>query len=121
MIEQDNPQAPFQYDSSNPPDEIPTEAAGYHAMVGKGFSLLISPQGGTLEVAGLEEMYAAVVDEMKIEDEELRIQIEEMLNTQFGQEGDSDAKGDPFGLLLCLRIRDLPVAVDLCLYPCTEV
>jgi hypothetical protein len=90
LIEQDAPQATFKYDSADPPDVTPPEAMSYHAMVGKGFSLLMSPQGQTLEVTGLEELYAAILDDMEIEDQELRLQMEEMLNTQFGEEALKD-------------------------------
>jgi hypothetical protein len=86
MIEQVTPLSSFEYDSSNPPEEIPPEAIGYQALVGKGFQLLISPQGQTLEIDGLEAMYEAVLDDLEPLDEAVRSQMRELLNLEFGEE-----------------------------------
>ena len=82
------------YDSSNPPAEVPPEALGYSVMVGKGFSILISPDGEVVEVEGLDELYDAVLDELDIDDWELRQQLELLLETSFGEEAIKESCGE---------------------------
>jgi hypothetical protein len=86
LFEQEGPLQSMRYDSSDPPEEIPPELWGYHALVGKGFSLLVSPQGEVLEIAGLDDMIASVVAEYALEDEALKAQLVETFESQFGEE-----------------------------------
>jgi hypothetical protein len=86
MYEQDGPAGKIVYDSSNPPQVIPSAAQGYSVLLGKGFSIEISPEGKVLEVDGLDEMYAEMLDELDIKDEETRATLNEMLRQNFGEE-----------------------------------
>ena len=86
LYEQDGPAGKISYDSSNPPQVIPPAALGYSALLGKGFSMKISSEGKVLEIEGLEEMYAAMLDALDIEDDETRTMMEEMLQQNFGEE-----------------------------------
>jgi hypothetical protein len=74
------------YDSANPPEVIPDEAIGFAGLVGKGFSLQFNPQGGILEITGLTEMYAQMIDDLALDDPEIREMLEELMQDQFGEE-----------------------------------
>jgi hypothetical protein len=76
----------FVYDSSDPSAVIPPGAAYYDAIVGKGFSVMISPESKIEKVEGLEELYDSILDEMGLLDPEIRELTEELLKTSFGEE-----------------------------------
>jgi hypothetical protein len=76
----------FVYDSSDPLSVPPPGAAYYQAMVGKGFSVMISPENKIEKVEGLEEMYDSILDEMGLLDPVGRDQMEQHIKTSFGDE-----------------------------------
>lgn len=86
LWEQEGPMGKIAFDSSNPPQVVPPEALGYSALLGKGFSIKISPKGEILEIDGLEEMYAEMIADLDLEDDEARAMLEQMLYEQFGEE-----------------------------------
>ena len=90
LFEQDGPLGTVSYDSANPPEVVPDAAIGFHGLVGNGFSLKFSPDGLILEIAGLDEMYAGVIDEMGFTDDAVRAQMEQLMQEQFGEEALSE-------------------------------
>ena len=80
LYEQETPLDSVSYDSDDPPDPIPPTAMGYAALVGKGFSVLISPSGEPLETEGLDEMVNEVIADMGLFDLAPGDMIEEITN-----------------------------------------
>jgi hypothetical protein len=74
------------YDSDNPPAEIPPGAQAFSALVGNGFSMLITPQGRVLEVEGLEAMYEQMLQAIDLPDAAAEQQFRQTLEQQFGEE-----------------------------------
>lgn len=74
------------YDSDNPPAEIPPGAEGFAALVGSGFSMLLTPQGKALEIDGLEAMYAQMLAAMDFPDAATEEQFRQTIQQQFGEE-----------------------------------
>jgi hypothetical protein len=60
----------YEYDSDNPPDEIPRPAAAFAAMVGEAFMMRLTPTGKVAEFEGVGKMLAEV--EGKLGDDERR-------------------------------------------------
>ncbi|HEX9675168.1 MAG TPA: DUF6263 family protein [Anaerolineales bacterium] len=85
-IEQETVVGSMFYDSDNPPAEIPAGAEAFSALVGSGFSMLITPQGKVLEVEGLEAMYEQMLQAIDFQDEAAEQQFRMTLEQQFGEE-----------------------------------
>ena len=85
-IEQETILGSMFYDSDNPPAEVPPGAQAFAALVGSGFSMLITPQGKVLEVEGLEAMYAQMLQAIDFPDAAAEQQFRQTLEQQFGEE-----------------------------------
>jgi hypothetical protein len=93
LIEQETDFGKVQYDSSDPPEEIPPEAESYNALLGKGFSIIMTSQGEIIEVEGLDEMYNEMIDSLDITDETEREQMKQLFRDQFGDEALKEQMG----------------------------
>ena len=85
-IEQETILGSMFYDSDNPPAEIPPGAQAFAALVGNGFSMLITQQGKVLEVEGLEAMYEQMLQAIDFQDAAAEQQFRQTLEQQFGEE-----------------------------------
>jgi len=85
-IEQETILGSMFYDSDNPPAEVPPGAQAFAALVGSGFSMLITPQGKVLEVEGLEAMYAQMLQAIDFPDAAAEQTFRQTLEQQFGEE-----------------------------------
>jgi hypothetical protein len=85
-IEQETVLGSMFYDSDNPPAEIPAGAQAFSALVGTGFSMLITPQGKVLEVEGLEAMYDQMLQAIDFQEAAAEQQFRQTLEQQFGEE-----------------------------------
>jgi hypothetical protein len=85
-IEQETVLGSMIYDSDNPPAEIPAGAQAFAALVGSGFSMLITQQGKVLEVEGLEAMYEQMLQAIDFQDPAAEQQFRQTLELQFGEE-----------------------------------
>jgi hypothetical protein len=94
FVEQGGSLGTMTYDSANPPEVIPQEATGYAALVGKGFSMRLSPTGEVLDVAGLSEMYSQIVEELAPDDPETGEVLEQLIEDQFGEEAIKSQAGE---------------------------
>jgi hypothetical protein len=94
LLEQESDLGKFQFDSSDPPEEIPLEAEGYNALLGKSFSMKMTHRGEILEIEGLDEMYSEMIDDLGITDEAEREQMEQLLQDQFGEEALKEQMGN---------------------------
>lgn len=86
QVKQTSPNGEMTYDSRNPSEEVDQAALAFGALVGKGFSMKVSPAGEVLEISGLDTMITALLDDMKLEDQALRAQMEEQLKKQYNEE-----------------------------------
>lgn len=91
----------FEYDSKNPPDEVPPVAVGYAALVDKSFSMIITPAGNVRKVEGLSDLFDAVMKEIKIppEAEAMKKQIVDGMKKQFGDEAITEMLNRTFDIL----------------------
>ncbi len=77
----------FEYDSSDPPAEIPPMARGYAALVGQSFAMRISPDGHVFDVEGGDEMIADMLERIDLPEGRMKTALEDKLRDQFGNEG----------------------------------
>lgn len=85
-VAQDGPMGSFSYDSANPPATIPEAALVYTALVGQGFFMHLRPNGEIVDVQGVDEMLAHMLDTMGAPPGSERDELEASLRSQFGSE-----------------------------------
>jgi len=51
-----------EYDSDDPPEQVPLSAVGLAAMVGKSFSMKVTPEGRSTDAKGFEELLRAMIE-----------------------------------------------------------
>ncbi|HKZ55045.1 MAG TPA: DUF6263 family protein [Anaerolineales bacterium] len=96
FFEQDGPAGSFRYDSANPPDEVPLQARGFAAMMGRGFSMLVSPEGEVLEVQGVDQMIEDVIADLGAPDDPAVASLIDSLKQQFGDKALKESMGNIF-------------------------
>ncbi len=79
LLNQDGTTGKIQYDSSNPPNDIPPAAATYAALLGQSFSIIISPEGSIKNIQGMEKITKSIMKKLDLPESR-----EESLNDKFG-------------------------------------
>jgi len=77
----------FEYDSADPPEEIPPMARGYSSLVDESFYIWISPIGRVREVEGADEIVDRMIQEMDIPEGMMKAALVEKMQDQFGDDG----------------------------------
>lgn len=85
-VAQDGPMGSFSYDSAHAPATIPEAARAYTALVGQGFFLQLRPNGEIVDVQGVDQMLAHMLDAMGVPAGSERDELEASLRSQFGNE-----------------------------------
>lgn len=70
------------YDSSNPPGQVPAELTALAALVGQGYSARVDPQGLVQEVMGLPKLQKAVLGQLNLPQGPARTAAENVLGEQ---------------------------------------
>jgi hypothetical protein len=86
MMKQDTPMGKREYDSANPPEEIPLMAKGSAALVGNSVSMLLDPKGTVREVKGLDALLQTMLKGIDIPPGPAFEGIEKQLKDQFGDD-----------------------------------
>lgn len=74
-----------EYDSDNPPAEVPLMAQGFAGLVGQSFNMTITPEGKVTDISGVEDMISKMADGMDVSEAE-KAQMKEQLKMQFGDQ-----------------------------------
>jgi hypothetical protein len=80
----EGPQGTFEYDSEDPPDEVPLPAQGMAALVGCSFTVKFTPEGKIEELTGVDEMFDKIIEAIELPDEQMKDQMIEDMKKQFG-------------------------------------
>ena len=83
---QDGPMGMIEYDSEDPPDDIPLPARAFAALVGQSMRLRMTDQGRVKEVSGIDEMIDHMIESMGLPAGEMSERMESNLREQFGEE-----------------------------------
>ncbi len=86
LFKQDGPMGKFEYDSSDPPAEIPPMAMGFNALVGQSFTMIISPEGNVKDIYGVDEMLSNMIEQLDLPDFPMMDDLMKNLKGQFGDE-----------------------------------
>jgi hypothetical protein len=74
------------YDSANPPAQVPAMAGGFAGLVGQGYTMTIRPDGQVSEVKGLDKLLAAVLSKMNVPEGPARAAAERALRQQINEQ-----------------------------------
>lgn len=80
----DGPFGNVEYDSANPPSEVHPMAMGFAGIVGKSFSMKMTPDGQVKEVTGVDDMISQVLKKLALPNDGSRTEIEAQIKEQFG-------------------------------------
>jgi len=77
----------FEYDSADPPDDIPPAAAGYAAQVGQSFHIWIARNGAVSKVEGADEIVDRMLASIDLPEGLMKEALVSKMRDQFGNEG----------------------------------
>ena len=83
-MKMEGPQGSFEYDSEDPPDEVPLPAKGLAAMVGCSFTMKFTPQGKVKDITGVDEMFDKIIEAGVLPEGEMKDKMLEDMKKQFG-------------------------------------
>jgi len=106
LFKQESAMASVEYDSTDPPDDIPMQAAAFAALVGRGFTMKLSPTAQILEIKGVDKMIDEIMESMDVPEGVPVEQVKNDLKRQFGDEGLKQQMQQMFRML-----PDKPVGV----------
>lgn len=84
-FKQDGPNGLTEYDSDDKTAEANPATQGHAALIGKQFTMLITPMGKVKELEGIDQMLSDMIDDMGVPDAQNQ-QLKETLKGQFGTE-----------------------------------
>ncbi|MCF8298740.1 MAG: hypothetical protein K9J13_14420 [Saprospiraceae bacterium] len=73
-----------EYDSKNPPEEIPLLAKGFSALVDKSFTMKISPDGKVIEVDGVTEILTDMINNFELFEGAQLAQLQSKMEKEYG-------------------------------------
>ena len=74
------------YDSANPPAQVPAMAGGFAGLVGQGYTMKIRADGQVSEVKGLDQLLAALLAKMNVPEGPARAAAERALRQQINEQ-----------------------------------
>ncbi len=98
FFKQDGPMGKIEYNSSNPPAIVPPMAVGFAALVGKSFSMKISPHGHIKDVQGVGAMLTHMMEKLDLPEGHMRTSIEKQLRDQWGDEAIKEMMENTFAI-----------------------
>lgn len=86
QFKQQGPTGSIEYDSANPPANLPAMAKGFAALVGQGFTMEVTPTGKVTKIEGAGEMISNMLKQMDMPMPSARATLEEKMKEQFGDD-----------------------------------
>ena len=106
QFRQKGPAGAVEYDSANPPKQVPPPARAFAALVGLGFDVTLTPRGDVTAIDGLEPMFDEMVHKLDLPAGPQRDAVRKALAEQFGAEAMKQSLQNMFSLY-----PEKPVAV----------
>ena len=86
LFRQKGPAGAIEYDSANPPKQVPQAARPFAALLGLGFTTTITPEGKITSVEGLDAMFAEMVRKLELPEGPAKAAVQKALTEQFGED-----------------------------------
>lgn len=86
LFRQKGPTGAIEYDSQNPPKQVPQSARPFAALAGLGFTVTITPAGQITAVEGLDAMLAEMVRNLDLPEGPTKAAVQKALGEQFGED-----------------------------------
>lgn len=106
LFRQKGPAGGVEFDSANPPKQVPQGARPFAALAGLGFRMTLTPAGRVTAVDGLDAMFAEMVRKLDLPEGPAKAAVQKVLTEQFGEEAMKQNLQNMFALY-----PDAPVAV----------
>jgi hypothetical protein len=81
-----SPVGEVNYDSSNAASQVPVMASGLAAMVGRQFSITVTPAGRVTRVDGLQKLMESVLNVLAVPDGPTRVAVEKTVRQQLDEQ-----------------------------------
>jgi hypothetical protein len=81
----EGPQSTYAFDSTDPPKDLPMPAVGLALVVGKSYTVTMTPAGEIVKMEGVDALIETMVGALP-DDEEIRASMRESLGHQFGED-----------------------------------
>lgn len=85
-FKQNGPMGQIDYDSDAPPAHIPMAARGFSGLVGQSFSMEFSAKGEVINIVGIDDMTARVIDSMDLPEGPAKQAAQDMVKLQVNEE-----------------------------------
>ncbi len=79
----------IEYNSDDPPDsieEVPLAARAFALMVGRTFTMKMTPEGRVLEIKGMDKIFEAIFKSLGLPDDPMKDTVADGLRRQFGED-----------------------------------
>lgn len=86
LFRQKGPTGAIEYDSQNPPKQVPQSARPFAALTGLGFTATMTPAGQIIAVEGLDAMLTEMVNNLELPEGPAKAAVQETLGQQFGED-----------------------------------
>ncbi len=84
----------FEYDSEDPPDEVPMPAQNMAALLGKSFTMKLTTKGEVAEVTGTEALLNEMLELIDVPEGPIKDKMIEDVKKQFGEAGLKETMGN---------------------------
>ncbi len=105
-MKMEGPQGTFEYDSEDPPNDVPLLAQGLAAMVGSSFTMKLTPEGRVTDLKGVDKMFERIFESLDLPEGPIKDSIVESLKNQFGDEALKEMMGN-----IMTGLPDKPVGI----------
>lgn len=106
LFRQKGPAGAVEFDSANPPKQVPQSARPFAALAGLGFRMTLTPAGRVTAVDGLDAMFAEMVRKLDLPEGPAKAAVQRVLTEQFGEDAMKQNLQNLFALY-----PDTPVSV----------
>lgn len=86
LFRQKGPSGVVEYDSDNPPKQVPQAARAFAALLGLGFRMTLTPAGRVTAVEGLDAMFEEMVRRLELPEGPAKAAVQKVLAEQFGED-----------------------------------
>jgi hypothetical protein len=85
LFRQKGPAGVVEFDSKNPPKQLPPSAKAFAALPGLGFKMTVTSEGAIKSIDGLDDMLAELLRRLDVADGPARANLQKVLTEQFGE------------------------------------
>jgi hypothetical protein len=98
LFRQKGPSGVVEYDSANPPKQVPPAARAFAALLGLGFKMTLTPEGRVTSIEGVAAMFEEMVRRQELPEGPAKAAVQKVLAEQFGEDAMKQSLQNMFSL-----------------------